>query len=86
MSCCGRRRAEAALHTHTEIRPAPMPASAHAADAAPDSERLRCIPGRSLLVRGPRSGRAYRFTEDESIPVDARDLEALLRTGLLRRD
>ncbi|GAB3387145.1 hypothetical protein GCM10027432_21990 [Lysobacter fragariae] len=59
--------------------PAPSP--------APDASetRLRCATRPRLFLRGPHSGRAYGFTLEGDTPVDPRDVDALLRTGLLVR-
>ena len=39
----------------------------------------------TLALRGPRSGRVYRFTQAEPTAVLAEDAPALLRTGALVR-
>jgi hypothetical protein len=48
--------------------------------------RLRYRGSTGIAVRGPRSGRSYRFSgrEPERF-VDARDVEALLKMGLFQR-
>jgi hypothetical protein len=39
----------------------------------------------TLALRGPRSGRAYLFSDREATAVLAEDVDALLRTGALER-
>jgi len=81
MSCCGSKRA--ALRTENFARSAPVVVVQPAPN---DAVPLRPTTHAHLLLRGPYSGRAYRFTDTVATAVDACDVEALLRTGLLRRD
>lgn len=77
MSCCGKRRANLMQEQIARRVTAPRPAP-----PATDEPQLRCRGGKALCLRGPHSGRAYRFLSHTAINVDARDFEALLRTGL----
>ena len=79
MSCCGLRRAAWRSESSLVARRTPAPTPRADAEQAP---HLRCTGKAPLYLRGPSSGRAYRFG-DEPVPVDAADLEALLRTGRL---
>ena len=81
MSCCGSRRAAWRSEPSLRARTKPIAEPEHADGEAP---RLRCTGSAPLYLRGPASGRAYRFGA-EPVPVDAADLEALLRTGRLER-
>lgn len=80
MSCCGQRRTslmqEQIARRATAPRPAPPPS---------DEPQLCCRGGKALCLRGPHSGRPYRFLADTATTVDVRDVEALLRTGLFER-
>lgn len=80
MSCCGQRRASLVQEQIARRATLPRPAL-----AASDEPRLRSRHGKALCLRGPHSGRAYRFLTDTATSVDARDVEALLRTGLFER-
>lgn len=80
MSCCGSRRGAWRSEPALVARRTPaLGTDPHASEEAP---KLRCAGKAPLYLRGPSSGRAYRFG-DEPIPVDAADLQALLRTGRL---
>lgn len=47
---------------------------------------LRCREEGPVLVHGPRSGRAYRFSPSAPVQVvDRQDFDALLGTGLFQR-
>ena len=80
MSCCGQRRTALVQEQIARRATAPRPTL-----AASDEPRLRSRHGKALCLRGPHSGRAYRFLTDSAIAVDPRDMEALLRTGLFER-
>jgi hypothetical protein len=47
---------------------------------------IRYRSGSAILVRGPVTGRQYRFSPERAVQaVDARDVEALLRTRVFVR-
>ena len=78
MSCCSNRRA--ALGSVPQLR-----AAAYATPAAA-AQRLRYLGQAPISLRGPHSGRVYSVdAAAHELAVDARDLEALLRTGLFQR-
>lgn len=89
MSCCGHRRATfnsasapARARMQTAARPA-VPTSPAPAAAEP---RLRYLGTTAIALRGPRSGRIYRFAAaGDAMAVDGRDLDALLATRLFAR-
>ena len=55
--------------------------------AGPGTVRLRYLARASILVRGARSGAAYRFSETQPvIAVQRVDVEPLLATGHFRRE
>jgi hypothetical protein len=54
--------------------------------AADDGVVLRYLQSRPILVRGPSTGRHYSFSESQPLQaVDARDVDALARTGLFAK-
>jgi hypothetical protein len=92
MPCCGKKRA--ALTVRSIPSPAPLQSAAQPAASGeasrptgPAAAALRYLGQRSIALRGPRSGRVYTFdpTGDATV-VEARDLDALLRTGLFGRE
>lgn len=76
--------------------PTPAPAGPAAAlrasgalspGAGPGTVRLRYLARAAILVRGARSGAAYRFSESQPvIAVQRVDAEPLLATGHFRRE
>ena len=55
--------------------------------ASPGTVRLRYLARAAILVRGARSGVAYRFSENQPvIAVQRVDAEPLLATGHFRRE
>ena len=87
MSCCGSRRA--AWRSDDDLAPR-RPTHAPGNAPAVRETHLRVSAsakrgGATLYLRGPSSGRAYRFTAEVGTAVDAVDAEALLRTGRLER-
>lgn len=84
MSCCGKKRAN--LAARSSPRPerfvrGPMPAAQPAGEAV-----IEYVGATSLIVRGPASGRVYRFfSRGARLAVDARDAASLLAVPHLRR-
>lgn len=77
MSCCGKGREALKAQRHSIT---------HEVDTEPSPERIRYTGDWSILIRGPISGRAYSFdTERREQPVDERDTEAMLLTGMFER-
>ena len=71
MPCCGQKRMEAASSL-------PGPAD--------EGMALRYLQSPPILVRGPSTGRHYSFSGAQPLqPVHARDVDALLRTGLFAK-
>ncbi|MEO5687743.1 MAG: hypothetical protein ABIR54_10285 [Burkholderiaceae bacterium] len=67
----------------TLISPPVSPASAQAAGLV----RLRYLARSAILVRGARSGAAYRFSAQQPVmAVQRADVEPLLATGHFRRE
>jgi hypothetical protein len=82
MSCCGQRRAQVAQGTNPEGRDWGI---ANLARSGPDV-RIEFIRRSGVAVRGPVTGRLYRFEEGAyTQPVDPRDAANLLATGYFRR-
>jgi hypothetical protein len=76
MSCCGQNRQamNAMRGTRISVTAEPVP---------PKSTRVTYGGAGSVLLRGPETGRSYWFTaEKPQQEVDARDLSAILATGL----
>lgn len=94
MACCGQLRSAFRLEStpHPSASrpvPTPPPSPASATGSAQDSgpvgpaTLLRYTKDTPILVRGPATGRQYRFSPSSpNQAVDLRDAEALLRTGL----
>jgi hypothetical protein len=91
--CCGSRRAawQASAHaTTSSLRPAAPPAASTLppSGARPSAQRgafptapLRYEAADEVQVRGPVTGRAYKFTPAEPVQrVDARDAVVFLRS------
>jgi hypothetical protein len=73
MSCCGKNR-QALKSTRISVTRNPRP---------PLSTRLAYQGESNVLLRGPSTGRSYWFTpETREQEVDARDLTAMIATGL----
>lgn len=91
MACCGQSRSSFRLESvRVSTPPTAPPTSAapaqrpplHTGPASP-SVILHYTQDTPVLVRGPVSGREYRFSRsDPNHAVDARDADALVRTGL----
>ena len=85
MSCCGQKRlAQVAQGTIRFERPseeqAPMPASI-------SGSALRYLGDDELVLRGPRTGNVYRFTQHSPvITVAPADFDAFLKTRLFRHE
>lgn len=77
-----------AVTTPGPARPAAVQAPGPASPAAgPGTVRLRYLARAAILVRGARSGAAYRFSESQPvIAVQRADAEPLLATGHFRRE
>jgi len=90
MGCCGQKRAAASValrrrdRSAAPQRAAPRVASASALAAGrPADVPLRYLGVRAVRVRGSASGRVYHASSTRpSITIDARDVAALIRTGL----
>ncbi|MBZ5583275.1 MAG: hypothetical protein LAQ30_13925 [Acidobacteriia bacterium] len=53
------------------------------AESAGETTLLRYLESRPILVRGPSTGRHYTFSAAQPLQaVHARDVDALVRTGL----
>jgi hypothetical protein len=101
MGCCGQRREEtkrAAMPSPARrsdgagysagaapvVPPRQRVDSRH--EYAPTSVRLRYLERSPILVKGPASGKEYRFSGADPVQiVDLRDADALLRTGFFSR-
>jgi hypothetical protein len=78
VGCCGQNRAALASHTAT------AQSSNAQASAAPAS--LRFVQRRSIVVRGPVTGRRYQFHDGAFTPgIDLRDTVELLKTGYFEK-
>ena len=78
MSCCGQKRAT--MNALTAPPEAQRPAPALSSQAM-----LRHAREGGIVLRGPYSGRFYRFSNQDATAVLAEDADALLRTGVLER-
>ena len=67
------------------VTPSPHRSSGHAPDGALGETTLRHAREGTIALRGPYSGRVYRFSNRGSTAVLAEDVGALLRTGVLER-
>jgi hypothetical protein len=68
-------------------RPADLPAAPPTPGTAAGTVRLRYLARAAILVRGARSGAAYRFSENQQVVAVQRvDAEPLLATGHFRRE
>jgi hypothetical protein len=80
MPCCGSRRIELAARFHAAPRAlaeSPDPIRQEAVVA------LRYSGSAKLALRGPATGRVYRIgPRMRQLSADARDADALIRTGL----
>ena len=82
MSCCSSRRHQ--FPSTPQLRSA-SPVTQPPPIASTDA-RLRFIGHAPMTLRGPFSGHVYTLSHDEpEVATDARDTEALLRTGLFER-
>jgi hypothetical protein len=81
MGCCGQQRA--AL-VHGNVDGSQKPSESGSARSGSDVQ-VELTRRRALVVRGPVTGRAYRFHEGAYIqPVDPRDAANLIMTGYFR--
>ena len=72
-------------------RPAPVAPPPRAVQSSPSQAtglvRLRYLARAGVLVRGPRSGTPYRFSENQPVlAVQRADAEAMLASGHFRRE
>ena len=72
-------------------RPAPVAPPPMAVQPSPGHAtgmvRLRYLARAGILVRGPRSGTPYRFSENQPVvAVQRADVEAMLASGHFRRE
>jgi hypothetical protein len=81
MGCCGQQRA-AFVHGHADG----SQKSGESGPARSGSDvQVELTRRRGIVVRGPITGRAYRFQEGAYIqPVDPRDAAKLIMTGYFR--
>lgn len=75
MSCCGQKRQ--ALRTQVYQAPAPRPRP-----ALQNPTPITYLGDSSFVVKGAASGLTYLFSAREALNVDARDVSALIATGL----
>ena len=79
MGCCGKAR-EAIRQEYASVTPEPA-----AARPPQPGIAIRYLGRSPLLIRGPRTGRAWTFRPGEPDQlVDPLDAEVLVRTGLFR--
>jgi hypothetical protein len=77
MGCCGRSRA--AFANNQEPQPANFPQSTPITS-------LRFVQRRSIVVRGPATGRRYQFGDGAYVSgIDSRDAAALLKSGYFEK-
>jgi hypothetical protein len=82
MGCCGQQRAALIHDNSAESRGA----GAALTDQIGPSVALEFTRRNNIIVRGPVTGRAYRFHEGSyTQSVDHRDAAALIATGYFRR-
>ncbi len=89
MSCCGQKRAAASAVARTRANPPSIPVPVALAPArVPHNDPLvRYVGPGKLSLRGPSTGRVYYFAQaGNTAMVDAKDVDALLRTQLFVRD
>jgi len=68
-------------------RPAMPSAAPQSPGQGPGTVRLRYLARAAILVRGARTGAAYRFSEQQPVMAVQRvDAEPLLATGHFRRE
>jgi hypothetical protein len=80
MACCGKARAT------VRAEYASVTQGTATAQPKPPGVTIRYLGESTVLIRGPRTGRAYMFYPGESSrDVDPRDAEVLLRMDLFRR-
>ncbi len=84
MACCNQRRQAARPRSAVPPRvTAPADSDAAPADSDAAAVALRYIGSRSIRVQGPRSAQIYTAGPAKRVVrVDARDVDALLRTGV----
>lgn len=82
MSCCGGGRTNVRA---TQGAPRAGAPDATRAPPTPIGAALRYLGASAILVRGPVSQRAYAFAPGQTLLVDARDSQALVRTQLFRQ-
>lgn len=94
MSCCGQGRA---VLRASQAAAQPRPPLVFRAAAAGAGRAVVATPPRPvvsvrylgaapIVVRGAASGRTYRFAIGSTVqPVDARDVDGLVRKGIFRR-
>jgi hypothetical protein len=92
MSCCGKGRAAATkMYGAASATPGTIRAGTGrtgtpgATRSGPGTTRLRYTGTRPASVRGSATGRTYGVRRGDVLPIDTRDVSALLRTGLFTR-
>ena len=80
--------ARAPVVTTAPVRPlAPAPMTVPVPASSPGTVRLRYLARAGILVRGPRSGTPYRFSENQPVAaVQRADVESMLASGHFRRE
>ena len=73
------------LRANVEHRPTRAPDRPFVPTPVPAEVPLRCVRGGTLVLRGPRTGRVYLFSDRRGTAVSPADVEPLLRTGVLER-
>jgi hypothetical protein len=86
MSCCGKGRSQFQTHTHanpgSNAAPLPQPYVA----STRETIHFEYLGATALTVRGPITGRNYRFNhQGEQVAVDRRDSASLMAVPKLRR-
>ena len=78
----------AVVAARAPVRPlAPAPMTVPVPASAPGTVRLRYLARAGILVRGPRSGTPYRFSENQPVvAVQRADAESMLASGHFRRE
>jgi hypothetical protein len=84
--CCGQAFKPVARRLVASREPEPPPRKTPPKPPQPGDTALRYRSEGLFALRGPRTGRVYRFdAQGEPTPVAAEDLEALLLTRLFQK-
>ena len=89
MPCCGQNRATLQTNQTVAARPFPATVPVPAPTTPPPvtkgapAPRLRYKQSGHVVVRGPKTGWSYEFSTAKPVqPVEARDAQLLIATGL----